>query len=94
MNDHDNEQPSADNTPSQADLYDDLQRIGELEDQKAAVQKEIDERTERLKQAIPHLDKGSLLHQMLSATLKPKAPASPKRSAKTAKRASKKSTRK
>ncbi|MCA9217955.1 MAG: hypothetical protein KDB27_33020 [Planctomycetales bacterium] len=75
--------------PSQADLYEDLRRIGELEDQKANVQTEIDQLTERLTKAIPHLDKSSLLAQMLTATLKPKTSA-PKRAPKTAKKAPRK----
>lgn len=57
--------------PTQAQLYDDLRRIGQLEDQKHAIQGEIDQRTERLRQAIPQLDPSSLLYQILSSTLKP-----------------------
>ena len=57
--------------PTQAQLYDDLRRIGQLEDQKCAIQSEIDERTERLRNAIPTLDPASLLHKMLSASMKP-----------------------
>ena len=81
--------PESDTPPSQAELYEDLRRIGELEDEKSNIQAEINKLTERLTNAIPHLEKSSLLHQMLSATLKPK-PAAPKRSAK----ATKKTTRK
>lgn len=72
------EQTSAATPPTQAQLYDDLRRIGQLEDQKHAIQNEIDERTTRLRNAIPKLDKGSLLYKMLSKSLK--APA--KRAAK------------
>jgi hypothetical protein len=90
MNDHAHDSTDADSTPTQAVLYEDLKRIGELEDQKTAIQKEIDERTDRLKNAIPHLDKGSLLQQMLSATLTPKsapkAAVATKRSTKAAKK--------
>ena len=72
---------SAESTaPTQAQLYDDLRRIGQLEDQKFAIQQEIDERTERLRNAIPTLEKSSLLYQMLNAALK--APASSKRAPK------------
>jgi hypothetical protein len=72
---------------SQAELYQDLRRIGELEDQKHEIQEEINQRTNRLQNAIPHLDKGSLLFKMLSSTLKPSAteaaaPAERKRAAK------------
>lgn len=57
---------------TQAQLYDDLRRIGQLEDQKHAIQKEIAERTARLRASIPTLDKESLLFKMLSKTLKQK----------------------
>ena len=63
--------------PTQAQLYDDLRRIGQLEDQKFAIQQEIDERTERLRNAIPHLDSSSLLHKMLVSTLAPAKKATP-----------------
>ncbi len=53
-------------TPTQAELYEDLKRIGELEDQKRTIQEEIDQRTSRLKAAIPQLEQDSLLYQMLS----------------------------
>ncbi len=56
---------------TQAQLYDDLRRIGELEDQKHAIQTEIEEKTERLRLALPQLDNDSLLGQMLSAALQP-----------------------
>ncbi len=62
------EQPSA---VTQAQLYDDLRRIGQMEDQKYAIQTEIAERTERLRSALPQLDNDSLLYQMLSAALQP-----------------------
>ncbi len=58
---------------TQAQLYDDLRRIGQLEDQKHAIQVEINQKTERLRAAIPHLEKDSLLCQMLSAALSIKA---------------------
>ena len=57
---------------TQAELYDDLRRIGELEDQKQQIQTEIAERTERLRNAIGHLEPTSLLHQMLTSALAPK----------------------
>ena len=56
---------------TQAQLYDDLRRIGQLEDQKHAIQTEIEEKTERLRLALPQLDNDSLLCQMLSAALQP-----------------------
>lgn len=74
--------------PTQAQLYDDLRRIGQLEDQKQAIQSEIDERTERLRQAIPNLDSDSLLYKMLSTSLGKPA----KKPVKKATRAAKKKT--
>jgi hypothetical protein len=72
-------------------LYDDLRRIGQLEDQKQTIQHEIEERTERLRNALPTLEKQSLLYQMLSSALKP--PTS-KKTATPPKRAVKKTSRK
>ena len=60
-------------SPTQAQLYDDLRRIGQLEDEKQKIQSEIEERTERLRNALPHLDPESLLHRMLASALKPNA---------------------
>ena len=90
--------------PKQAELYENLRRIGELEDKKQAIQKEIGELTEELRAALDHLDTGSLLHQMLSAALSPPKPAAPPNAAKTttrkksrkkvARKKTKKSTRK
>lgn len=59
--------------PTQAQLYDDLRRIGQLEDQKHQIQQEIDERTGRLRDAIPTLEKSSLLYKMLASSMKPAA---------------------
>ena len=87
-------EPIADQTPSQAELYADLQRIGELEDDKANIQSEIDSLTARLTNAVPHLDKSSLLHQMLSATMKPKSAAPKRTTSKRTAKAAKKSPRK
>ena len=56
---------------TRAQLYDDLRQIGQLEDQKHAIQTEIDEKTERLRLALPQLDNDTLLCQMLSAALLP-----------------------
>ena len=78
--------------PTQAQLYDDLRRIGQLEDQKLAIQQEIDVRTERLRNAIPHLDDDSLLCKMLTSSLA--KPAAPKRKAKRKTTARKKPARK
>lgn len=55
--------------PTQAELYDDLRAIGEKEDEKKAIQYEIDTRTDKLRSALPHLDKDTLLHKMIAAAL-------------------------
>ena len=80
----------ATSVPSQADLYDDLKRIGELEDEKRELQAEIGRRTDRLREAMVHLDKSSLLYKMLTAALGTAKKTVPKRKsppAKTAKKA-------
>ena len=58
--------------PTQEELYDDLRRIGQLEDQKRQIQEEIDLRTSRLQEAIPSLDPSSLLYQLLSKAMPPR----------------------
>lgn len=81
MNDHQEPEPQENETPAaptQEDLYDDLKRIGQLEDQKKKIQAEIDEKTDRLKSAIPSLDPSSFLYEMLSKAMKP-APTAAKR---------------
>jgi hypothetical protein len=55
---------------TQAQVYDNLKRIGELEDQKKSIQDEIQNRTEQLRDVIAHIDRGSILHKMLEAALK------------------------
>lgn len=84
------DEPTTPPPPTQAQLYDDLRRIGQLEDQKLAIQNEIDERTDRLRSAIPQLDKDSLLYKLLSTTLK----APTKRKPRATKKSSKKKTTK
>ncbi len=86
------EEPAA---PTQVELYDDLRRIGELEDQKRTIQAEIDAKTEGLRAALKQVDPESLLHQMLTAALAPTAPAKSARATKkktTRKKAAKKRT--
>ncbi len=79
MNDHDHQH--SDNhksaTPTQAELYESLRRIGELEDQKQSVQAEIDRRTNELRQALEHIDPDSLLFKMLDTALATDARARP-----------------
>ncbi|MDG2384224.1 MAG: hypothetical protein P8N76_21315 [Pirellulaceae bacterium] len=57
--------------PTQAELYDDLRRIGELEDEKQQIQAEIDVKTQKLQAAVSTLDPQSLLCRMLKAVLQP-----------------------
>jgi hypothetical protein len=58
------------NNVTQAKVYDNLKRIGELEDEKKRIQEEIQNRTEQLREVIAHIDRGSILHKMLGAALK------------------------
>lgn len=78
---------SDDYIPSQAELYDDLKRIGELEDEKRELQHEITQHTNRLRDAIDHLEKSSLLYKMLTSGLgiskKPAAKKTPMKKATT-----------
>ena len=65
--------PAEKSAPTQVELYDDLKRIGELEDQKNKLQAEIDEKTAGLRDAVKHVDKESLLFSVLTAALGPKS---------------------
>ena len=89
INDMHSASPSA--APSQAELYDDLRRIGELEDEKRQLQGEIDAKTTRLRAAIDHLDKGSLLYKMLTSALQPQKKVATPRKSTPAKKQSKRS---
>lgn len=72
--------PTQATQPTQTQLYDDLRRIFQLEDEKQRIQNEINDRTERLRTALPHLDQGSLMYQMLAGAIgKPKKAAAPSR---------------
>jgi hypothetical protein len=55
---------------TQAQVYDNLKRIGELEDEKKRIQEEIQNRTEQLREVIGHIDRGSILFKMLESALK------------------------
>ena len=93
MNEHQetqSQEPETPAPPTQEQLYDDLRRIGQLEDQKREIQQEIDQRTGRLKDAIPGLDKQSLLYQLLSNAM----PKQRQVKQRTAKKASKRATKK
>ncbi len=62
---------------TQAEVYDNLKRIGELEDEKQKIQDELCERTEQLRAMLKHIDRGSILYKMLQSAL----PAPPPRTA-------------
>jgi hypothetical protein len=59
---------------TQAQVYDNLKRIGELEDEKKRIQEEIHERTEKLREVIGHIDRGSILYKMLESALRDFSP--------------------
>jgi hypothetical protein len=86
---HDDQHP---HVPTQAELYDSLRRIGELEDQKKSIQDEIDQRTDQLREAVKNLDRGSLLAKMLNSALSDTA-AQPATSRRATKAAAKKKAR-
>lgn len=65
---------SATDGVTQAEVYDNLKRIGELEDEKKRIQAEIEERTGQLRGVIEHIDRGSILYKMLESALKDFAP--------------------
>jgi hypothetical protein len=54
---------------TQAEVYDNLKRIGELEDEKQKIQDELRERTEQLRSMLKHIDRGSILYKMLQSAL-------------------------
>lgn len=59
---------------TQAQVYDNLKRIGELEDEKKKIQEEIQSRTEQLHEVIGHIDRGSILYKMLESALRDSSP--------------------
>ena len=61
---------AADTSVTQAEVYDNLKRIGELEDEKKRIQDEIQNRTEQLREVIEHIDRGSILYKMLESALR------------------------
>jgi hypothetical protein len=75
----DDESLATNSSVTQAEVYDNLKRIGELEDEKKRIQEEIYTRTEQLRDVIAHIDRGSILYKMLESALKdfkPKSAAS------------------
>ena len=59
---------------TQAEVYDNLKRIGELEDEKRRIQEEIWERTEQLRSVVKHIDHDSILYKILESALAASAP--------------------
>jgi len=65
---------ATDNNITQAQVYDNLKRIGELEDEKKRIQDEIQDRTEQLREMIGHIDRSSILYKMLESALRDFSP--------------------
>ena len=70
----DNLSSATDNGITQAQVYDNLKRIGELEDEKKRIQEEIRNRTGQLSEVIGHIDRGSILYKMLESALRDFSP--------------------
>ena len=66
----DDDSSATDNGVTQAQVYDNLKRIGELEDEKKRIQEEIQNRTEQLREVIGHIDRSSILYKMLESALR------------------------
>src|SRR3954451_6510266 len=91
----DDDSTTTGNGVTQAQVYDNLKRIGELEDEKKKIQEEIQNRTEQLREVIGQIDRDSILYKMLESALRDFKPSgaagsSGKKAAKSASRASKK----
>ena len=65
---------ATDNNITQAQVYDNLKRIGELEDEKKRIQDEIQDRTEQLREVVGHIDRSSILYKMLESALRDFSP--------------------
>jgi hypothetical protein len=65
---------ATDKSITQAQVYDNLKRIGELEDEKKKIQEEIQDRTEQLREVIGHIDRSSILYKMLESALRDFSP--------------------
>ena len=59
---------------TQAEVYDNLKRIGELEDEKSRIQEEIWDRTEQLRSVVKRIDQNSILYKILESALSASAP--------------------
>jgi hypothetical protein len=69
MSDDDSMSDDGGSMVTQAEVYDNLKRIGELEDEKQKIQDELRERTEQLRAMLKHIDRGSILYKMLQSAL-------------------------
>jgi hypothetical protein len=65
----DEDSSAIDNGVTQAEVYENLKRIGELEDEKKRIQEEIWKRTEQLREVIGHIDRNSILYKILESAL-------------------------
>jgi hypothetical protein len=65
----DDDSSAIDSGVTQAEVYDNLKRIGELEDEKRRIQEEIWNRTEQLRAVVKHIDRGSILYKILESAL-------------------------
>jgi hypothetical protein len=65
----DDDSSAIDNGVTQAEVYENLKRIGELEDEKTRIQEEIWKRTEQLRAVVSHIDRSSILYKILEAAL-------------------------
>jgi uncharacterized protein (UPF0335 family) len=95
----DDDSSATGNHVTQAEVYDNLKRIGELEDEKKRIQGEIETRTEQLREVIGHIDRASILYKMLESALKDFSPkggaaSSGKKAAKSAPKVSAKAPKK
>jgi hypothetical protein len=70
----DDETSAIENGVTQAEVYENLKRIGELEDEKRRIQEEIWERTEQLRAVVKHIDRGSILYKILESALSDSTP--------------------
>jgi hypothetical protein len=70
----DEDSSAVDNGVTQADVYENLKRIGELEDEKKRIQEEIWKRTEQLGEVVGHIDRSSILYKILESALSDFAP--------------------
>ena len=65
----DDDSSAIDNGVTQAEVYENLKRIGELEDEKKRIQEEIWKRTEQLRAVVGHIDRSSILYKILESAL-------------------------